>query len=274
MPAGGRRADEVDQGAGEMSRQGSGADRDPREPDPSYPPTEMRQAYSADDGDRHGYRAYDADETVAGGYAAGPTAYTSQPPVAGYPGHQGSPPTGPHGTGSYPPGAYRSGGYPAPYPQRSSGGRPVWIAVMVASIVVIVACLGVGAYLVFGGPSGTSAAPSVSTVTATGGPATDTGSASPTTRSPGTPPAGEVDTYCDSTAGSGTLQKSAVNSVTSCPFAENVRAAYNAMGHPGTLSQVFSPTTGTPYDMVCDYADRTTTLIECTGGDNAVVWLY
>ena len=57
---------------------------------------------------------------------------------------------------------------------------------------------------------------------------------------------------------------------TSCPFAQNVRDAYNAA--PGTTAsvRVFSPVTGQTYTMSCAAAGRGVT---CSGANNAsVTW--
>jgi hypothetical protein len=59
-----------------------------------------------------------------------------------------------------------------------------------------------------------------------------------------------------------------VNSVTSCPFAQNVRKAYRDSRRASVL-RVFSPTTGETYTMRC--AGRKPTV--CRGGRNAVVYI-
>lgn len=67
---------------------------------------------------------------------------------------------------------------------------------------------------------------------------------------------------------------SAVGStVTSCPFAEEVRLAYAQIGPRGgsRLITAVSPTTGNVYDMNCV---ANTAVVTCAGGDNAVVYLY
>ena len=59
---------------------------------------------------------------------------------------------------------------------------------------------------------------------------------------------------------------------TSCPFAQNVRAAYNAA--PGTTAsvRVFSPVTGQIYTMSCAAAGSGVT---CSGANNAsVTWSH
>jgi hypothetical protein len=67
--------------------------------------------------------------------------------------------------------------------------------------------------------------------------------------------------------------------VTSCPFAQNVRASYFEQGGP--YVQAYSPVTGGMYDMFCQPGYRTTfttgetaTSVRCSGGNNAVVVVW
>ncbi len=82
---------------------------------------------------------------------------------------------------------------------------------------------------------------------------------------------------CPSTFGSlgGYTSSAAGTSVTSCPFAEEVRRAYaDATGDtPGATATVVavSPVTGRSYPMNCTAAGK---LVTCTGGENAVVYVY
>lgn len=62
-----------------------------------------------------------------------------------------------------------------------------------------------------------------------------------------------------------------VNSVTSCPFALNMRDALIDSGYAEGTYSVFSPTTGETYDMTC--VIRTSDVL-CTGGNNAAVYVY
>jgi hypothetical protein len=70
------------------------------------------------------------------------------------------------------------------------------------------------------------------------------------------------------TAPSGTVCGSglSVNSVTTCPFAANVRSAYYGSGQAATID-VFSPVTEKTYSMNCTAASPHV----CTGGNNARV---
>jgi serine/threonine-protein kinase len=58
-----------------------------------------------------------------------------------------------------------------------------------------------------------------------------------------------------------------VNSVTSCPFAENTRSAY-AEANGSNQIQVYSPVTGVTYTMSC----RGSSTVTCRGGNNAAVY--
>jgi serine/threonine protein kinase len=58
-----------------------------------------------------------------------------------------------------------------------------------------------------------------------------------------------------------------VNSVTSCPFAENTRSAYAEANGAKSISS-YSPVTGETYAMKCEGAGT----VVCRGGDNAAVW--
>ncbi|MFI6867290.1 protein kinase [Nocardia sp. NPDC050406] len=65
------------------------------------------------------------------------------------------------------------------------------------------------------------------------------------------------------------------STVTSCPFAEEVRRAYasatgNTPGAPASVVAV-SPVTGRSYTMSCTAAGK---LVTCVGGENAVVYVY
>lgn len=70
-------------------------------------------------------------------------------------------------------------------------------------------------------------------------------------------------------------QSGIATTVTSCPFADSVRASFFAA--PGTYVTAWSPVTGQVYEMVCN-ARTVITLntgarlgVRCDGGNNAVV---
>ncbi len=73
----------------------------------------------------------------------------------------------------------------------------------------------------------------------------------------------------------GAFSKSAVgNTVTSCPFAEEVRLAYGNSGAPGQLPRPItatSPVTGQSYTMQCSAVGQ---LVTCSGGNDALVYVY
>ncbi|NNH72577.1 protein kinase [Nocardia uniformis] len=77
---------------------------------------------------------------------------------------------------------------------------------------------------------------------------------------------GSLNGYTDSAIGS---------TVTSCPFAEEVRRAYagSTGNQPGAAATVVavSPVTGRSYTMSCTAAEK---LVTCVGGENAVVYVY
>ena len=71
--------------------------------------------------------------------------------------------------------------------------------------------------------------------------------------------------YCGSPADQGGIS---VNSVTSCPFAENVESAWESSGDASSVTAV-SPATGLTYTMSCTASG--TGYEVCTGGNNAYV---
>src|SRR5690606_41222725 len=100
---------------------------------------------------------------------------------------------------------------------------------------------------------------------------TSTTSAKPTPSAlpPGARPCGPPAQVAFANAAAGT-------EVTSCEFAEEVRKAYAAAAGGGRGSApasvvAASPVTGRTYTMNCSEQDR---LVTCTGGDNAVVYVY
>ena len=97
--------------------------------------------------------------------------------------------------------------------------------------------------------------------------------AMPAPSSSGTLPPGAQP--CPSTGGSGSFTHSAVgSSKTSCPFAEQVRVAYGASGPPSSTPRQItagSPVTGDSYTVTCA---ANGSLVTCTGGDYAIVYLY
>ncbi|MGV9819685.1 protein kinase domain-containing protein [Nocardia xishanensis] len=81
-------------------------------------------------------------------------------------------------------------------------------------------------------------------------------------------------TPCGAGQGTGAFSRAAIgNAVTSCPFAEEVRKAYAAAGSAGGSRSVVavSPVTGRSYTMTCAAQGQ---VVTCTGGENAVVYVY
>ncbi len=112
-------------------------------------------------------------------------------------------------------------------------------------------------------PARTSASPATSTSART----------TPVTLPPGAKPCGQGQTA------SGTFAQSATGTpVTSCAFAEAVRSAYTANGAAQNATRdaprtvvATSPVTGRSYTMNCLSEGP---LVTCTGGENAVVYVY
>ncbi|WP_207905555.1 protein kinase domain-containing protein [Nocardia alba] len=77
---------------------------------------------------------------------------------------------------------------------------------------------------------------------------------------------------CESDSATGSYSKVAVGStVTSCGFAEAVRQAYAGGGSGARSVVAASPVTGRTYTMTCAPEGK---LVTCTGGENAVVYVY
>ncbi|WP_308116679.1 serine/threonine protein kinase, partial [Rhodococcus zopfii] len=121
----------------------------------------------------------------------------------------------------------------------------------------------------------TAAGPSTSTSTvvvpAVPGPAPAQGGAGPAPATGETIPS--YSTRCASVFTSSTLSSSAVgSSATSCEFAEEVRASYLRQLVRGAVVSInaYSPVTGRSYTMTCSG----NTVVTCTGGNDAVVYLY
>ncbi|WP_415973592.1 hypothetical protein [Rhodococcus sp. 077-4] len=214
------------------------------------------------------------------GHSAQPSSHrsgNSQPGPPAPPGRSSQPPTtAPSGGfGPYPrPPVFATGGMPGrpPQPPKKRGG--MWIVVAVL-VVVAVILGGVFAWLILrdnGNPAVASAGAAPSSAIAVEGAAPDPSSmGSPQTAA--TLPAG-AQTCPATVASSSGLRGSAVGSaVTSCPFAEEVRLAYTRSGSDRNSRTVVasSPVTGKRYEMNCV---SSTQLVTCTGGENAVVYLF
>ncbi|MCX5044973.1 serine/threonine protein kinase [Aldersonia sp. NBC_00410] len=155
-------------------------------------------------------------------------------------------------------------------PRRRSVVFPVLIG---ALVVALLALTGVVVWLLFTGTNNDNDNTAQTTTTQSAQPNRATATApTPSSAPPAALPAGA--TPCAGSGG-GALTKSAIgNTVTSCPFAEEVRNAYNAGGPPSSQPRqvvAISPVTGQSYTMSCAPSGR---LVTCTGGNGAVVHLY
>ncbi|MGW5314970.1 protein kinase domain-containing protein [Nocardia thailandica] len=177
-----------------------------------------------------------------------------------------------------------AGGYDDPAYGYDEPRRKSLLPVLIGVAAVVVLLLGGGiAWLLLGGSGGEQAASSPDTTAATtpaaatAPPTASRGTSAPATTSAGAPalPAGAQP--CDPAGSGGTFGRTATgSSVTSCGFAEAVRSAYAAGGtdqsRGGPRSVVAtSPVTGRTYTMTCTPDGK---VVTCTGGDNAVVYVY
>lgn len=172
----------------------------------------------------------------------------------------------------------------APEPAaRRTAPAMVFAIVAIVVLVAIISVLGTVLWFTTGGFSTQSqASPSTSTqfVTAeaepeqAGSPSTMAVSAEAAPAAP-VVPATPSGAYLCSTSGSAPFARAgAGSSATSCPFAGSVRDSYRASGAGGGAATIsaYSPVTGTSYTMYC--APAGTNVVQCTGGNNAVVYVY
>nr|WP_309138586.1 protein kinase [Nocardia cyriacigeorgica] len=288
----GGRPDGNDRGSGTGSAGGYPADQAtriygaPADPPPpgaspgysSSPGHPQPAGYGAPPPDPYGEPAsgYGAAPDPRGGYgndyAADQGGYAESPP-AGYP---------PGGSAGYQPDPYAQDPYARdPYAtqgRRRSVAMPILIGVLSVAIIAVGAVVG---WQMFesgdstktaahsSGSATTSASPRTSAATGTRTTTTST-APTPVALPPGARPCGAAPPLATpfANAASGTA-------VTSCEFAEEVRTAYaEAASGPGgaPVSVVAaSPITGRTYTMNCLGQNG---LVTCTGGDNAVVYVY
>lgn len=153
--------------------------------------------------------------------------------------------------------------FPQPEPQRHrSAVVPVSIGIIAAALIGLLA---LGGYWLWSQSSTdpTASTASTPTVTEVVTP-TPTGPIPPATTTLTAPPPGA------SSCGPGV---SVGTSVTSCPFASEVRAEYLRTGPFGTSRVVvaYSPVTGAAYQMTCLPSGG---VVACRGGNDAVVYIY
>jgi serine/threonine protein kinase len=187
----------------------------------------------------------DADPTVVMGATHAATAIGPATPLPPRAGRQQTPP--PYGYVA-----------PPPQPQHSDrSGSPV--ALIVIGIVAV--CGIAAAVLAASGVFSKESSPASRTVAQATTKATTGKSVKHVDHQPKSvkPPAGS-----ESCSGASELW---VNQYTSCPFAENTQSAYAEANGSKDIS-VYSPVTGKTYAMAC----KGTSLITCTGGNNASVY--
>lgn len=165
-----------------------------------------------------------------------------------------------------------------PRPPAPGGGRNTGMIVAVIAVVVLVlGALGAGGWHLFQQRAVDETAQQSTVSTTVRSPSAQASSASTTTPRAAPPvvsippgartcPAefGPTGEYVSSAAGT---------TITSCPFAEAVRVAYAGAGQAGAARTVTatSSVTGRSYPMSCTPVGG---LVTCTGGDNAVVYVY
>ncbi|MFR9752025.1 protein kinase domain-containing protein [Nocardia sp. 004] len=223
------------------------------------------------------------------GYPPGPVGY--QVPRSGYPVQEHEQYDGYPARSGYPEYGHPEYGYDEMPPPPSRTGRSIALPIMVAVLAIV--ALTVGGAIVWqtfgsGSAETTSAEPMSEGAVPTTRPRLRTmpPAGSPTTPDappPVEPPAvtlpvGATPCGQGGAAAGGFSRSAAGTTVTSCPFAEAVRRAYadsaeppNTAGNAPRTVVATSPVTGQTYTMKCRTEDQ---LVICTGGNNAVVYVY
>ncbi|KQR97428.1 hypothetical protein ASG12_15970 [Williamsia sp. Leaf354] len=180
-------------------------------------------------------------------------------------------------------------------PRRPNPSRGALVLVGILALAFVIGLAAVIGYLVLGRsstagtfPTGAPATSVTTTATSDGAPAPSSpplSSSSSSSRSRSAPSRTPATTASGAPNGStpcpiryartGLYRASSVgSSATTCGFAEEVRIAYARTGRPGQLPRpvsATSPETGETIRMICAAEGPTVT---CTGGDDAVVYLY
>lgn len=226
-------------------------DTDDAPSEASYAQTQIR---STDPSITGGPRVFTplASRNNSSSAAAQPVSAPYPPPPGG--GVQYAQPTG------YPPPPGPYGPQPA-YPQQRGGGSKALTTTLIAIAALLLIgliILGVYWFLSERDSSSTSSTQTTPTLTQTVTP-TQAAPAAPAAPPPGSAP-------CDATVGVGTA-------VTSCPFAQAVRAEYLRTGVKGQARTIVasSPVTGLSYTMSCVPEGA---IVVCRGGNDAVVHIY
>lgn len=203
-----------------------------------------------------------------------PTGWWSTDPVATPPEHR-APYEQPVHQGYAPPPAQPPGGAYAPPrpPERDRGLGPLAIIALLVGGVLVGATIMLGVTRILGDDepvaqtASTSTTPPLSSSSPSSTPSPSSSSASEVRRT-GELPAGA--SACGRAKEGTSVARG--TKVTSCPFAEEVRDAYLDKDPKGAdvNLEVRSPVTGDDYTMRCTGS----TVTVCTGGNNAVVYLY
>lgn len=212
-----------------------------------------------------------------------------------YPGGSGNPPYGqqqnPYGQpetqgGGYPPPTYGppTGGPPPMPPGRGPKSGLLWGAIGVLGVALVAVIAVFVVMLVTGGRSPNASTAATSSTAAPASPLTPAPTTAPSpSPAPAVvvapPPAQPQTQVVEAPRSSGTRcvaqyggsgSSASGNSGTTCAFAEEVRFSYNDAGGGTGYFDAYSPVTGKVYTMYCSgYAPVT-----CTGGNNALVYLY
>lgn len=144
-----------------------------------------------------------------------------------------------------------------PEPRRRSFAQRHPVVATVGAILVLV--FAVSAITGGGSKPGTNPATTDAKTSSTNASSSASSASSSASSTPATATAAATSTSTRTSCGDITT-----NTDTSCPFARNVKAAYDA--NPGSTVQASSPVTGLVYTMTCSQAGSTVT---CTGGHNA-----
>lgn len=189
------------------------------------------------------------------------------PPPQRFPSGPGYPPNGPGGPYAPP--------SQVPRPPGPGGSRNVGVIVaVVVGMVVLLAALGVGGWFLWQQNVADDVASPPPTPQAVAGQANPSSAVPTRATVPRASLPANAQTCPADFGPAGEYISSAVGTtITSCPFAEAVRVAYAGSGQPGVARTVnaTSPVTGRSYAMNCSPVAG---LVTCTGGENAVVYVY
>ena len=211
-----------------------------------------------------------APPTIAQPVPRHPAAHFPPPPPQSAPPRQSVPPQAAPPQWAPPQSSPPPRHHPPPPAQHQRSVLPIVLAVVVVGVVLA----GILGWFLF---NSLSSDDSGSTTTTIAEPTlTDSYTAPPTTDAVASLPPGAQP--CPPTVGqTGEFSRSARGTtVTSCPFAEETRISYARSGPASTQSRVidvYSPVTSQTYQMTCVITSAGP-LVTCTGGNDAIVYLY